>query len=86
MVMTKLLISLMFYFQGVATNPDFNTNLETVNAEVATSVYICNSNTAKKYHLTKTCRGLNACTHSIDAVSLSDAKYKYKRTLCGWED
>ena len=76
----------MFYFQGIAANPDFNTSLETVNSEVATSVFICNSTTAKRYHLTESCKGLNACTHTINQVSLSDAKYKYKRTLCKWED
>lgn len=48
-------------------------------------VYICNSNTATKYHLNKTCRGLNKCKSSVVKISLGDAKKEGKK-LCGWED
>lgn len=51
-----------------------------------TYVYICDSDTAKKYHLKKDCRGLNACTHRIIKVSLEEAAKKGKKNLCGWED
>lgn len=49
-------------------------------------VYICKSNSAKRYHLEKSCRGLNACSHDIILVSLAAAKGTYQRTLCKWED
>lgn len=48
-------------------------------------VYICDSKSGKKYHFTKTCRGLNACKASIKKLSLTDAK-KLGKDLCGWED
>lgn len=56
------------------------------NSELQSSVYICNSSGAKRYHLVMNCRGLNACSHKVVSVSLTDAKSKYKRTLCKWED
>ena len=49
------------------------------------TVFVCNSETATKYHLKKDCRGLNACKHTVVEVTLSDAKSR-KLTLCGWED
>ncbi|WP_296620941.1 hypothetical protein [Marivirga sp.] len=48
-------------------------------------VYICDSNTSKKYHYKKDCRGLNACKAEVVKVTLSDARGS-KKTLCGWED
>lgn len=50
-----------------------------------TSVFLCDSQTAHKYHFYSDCRGLNACTHTIIKVPLSEAK-KQGRTICGWED
>ena len=47
-----------------------------------TYVYICNSNGAYAYHSTKTCRGLNRCTHEILKVTLADAVNVYKRKPC----
>jgi len=51
----------------------------------ATSVYICKSDTAEKYHFAENCRGLRACKHEIIKMSLAEAK-TLDRTLCGWED
>jgi hypothetical protein len=48
------------------------------------SVYICDSETATKFHLKKDCRGLNACTHEIKSVTEETAKSR-GLTLCGWE-
>lgn len=48
-------------------------------------VYICNSKSATKYHLSETCRGLNACKHETIKKSLKEAK-ALGLTLCGWED
>jgi hypothetical protein len=48
-------------------------------------VYICNSKNGKKYHYSKSCRGLSACKATIKELSLADAK-KIGKTICGWED
>ena len=48
------------------------------------TVYVCTGNYAKKYHYSKTCRGLNNCKSSVVSKSLSDAQ-KSGKTLCGWE-
>ena len=64
-----------------------NSNRESVyDKPLETLVYICKSETAHKYHYSKNCRGLSACTHDIIPVTLQEARQKYKRTLCGWED
>lgn len=47
-----------------------------------TDVYICNSSGAYAYHSSKTCRGLNRCTHEVLKVTLSDAVNVYKRKPC----
>jgi len=51
-----------------------------------TTVYICLSPGAKKYHYDKSCRGLNNCIHEIKAVSKGTAENQYGLELCGWED
>ncbi|MBF4473061.1 hypothetical protein [Flavobacterium sp. HJJ] len=48
-------------------------------------VYICVSSTATKYHLTKTCKGLDECTHTIKKVTLKQANELGYKNLCGWE-
>jgi hypothetical protein len=48
-------------------------------------VFICASKGGKKYHFSKTCRGLNACKATIKKMSLEEAK-KIGKTICGWED
>lgn len=50
-----------------------------------TDVYICKGKGSKKYHYTKTCRGLSRCSTKVYEVTLKKAK-EMKRTLCGWED
>lgn len=47
-------------------------------------VYLCDSKGGKKYHYSKTCRGLSACDHQIVKVSIEKAQ-KLGKTLCGWE-
>jgi hypothetical protein len=47
-----------------------------------TYVFICNSNGAYAYHSTKSCRGLNRCTHEILKVTLSEAVNTYRRKPC----
>ena len=49
-------------------------------------VYICNNKAVGKYHLSENCRGLNACTHGIVKVTLTEARNNGKKELCGWED
>ncbi|MEP3211160.1 MAG: hypothetical protein ABJN95_18375 [Maribacter sp.] len=48
-------------------------------------VYICKGKGSKKYHYTKSCRGLSRCSTKVYEVSLKKAK-EMGRTLCGWED
>ncbi len=48
-------------------------------------VYICKGKGSKRYHYTKTCRGLSRCSTKVYKVTLKKAK-EMKRTLCGWED
>lgn len=52
---------------------------------IPTTVYICLSPGAKKYHYDRGCRGLNNCTHEINSVSKAAAEDK-GLGLCGWED
>jgi hypothetical protein len=79
----KLFLAFIFSFGTVSSLEESNISL---SSPQSTTVYICYSETAKKFHYRKTCRGLNACTHEIKQVSITDAKVKYNRTLCGWED
>jgi len=51
----------------------------------ANTVYICDSNTGKRYHHTADCRGLNNCQHKVIKTTPEIAKSKGK-TLCSWED
>lgn len=48
------------------------------------SVYICDSQGSKRYHLRKNCSGLRNCKHEIIIVSLDSAK-RTGRTLCHLE-
>lgn len=41
---------------------------------VDTTVYVCGSKGAKKYHLLETCRGFNACKHQIVKTTQSKAR------------
>ena len=49
-----------------------------------TTVYVCDSPNAIRYHLTPKCRGLSNCSHRIIKMTLEDAK-KSGKTLCHWE-
>ncbi|MBF04441.1 MAG: hypothetical protein CMP76_14235 [Flavobacterium sp.] len=48
-------------------------------------VYLCGPRGAKKYHFSKTCRGLSNCKHEITPKKQSEAE-ALGLTLCGWED
>jgi hypothetical protein len=50
----------------------------------STTVYVCSSKYAKKYHLNAHCRGLSNCSRRIVKMTLDDAKRSGK-TLCGLE-
>ena len=52
---------------------------------VESDVYICGAKGAKRYHFSKSCRGLNNCKNEIKKVTLKEAK-NFGLTLCGWED
>lgn len=53
--------------------------------QVDTEVFICKGKGSKKYHYSKSCRGLSRCSTKIFGVTLKKAK-EMNRTLCGWED
>jgi len=46
-------------------------------------VMICRSKTSYAYH-NSLCRGLKACTHKVETVTLSEAKQLGKGKPCGW--
>lgn len=50
-----------------------------------TTVYLCDSPNAKKYHLSAKCRGLINCGYKISKTTLEKAK-KQGKTMCKWED
>jgi hypothetical protein len=52
--------------------------------KVETTVYICESSNASKYHYSEACRGLNACKHKIIATTQTKAK-SMGLTLCKWD-
>lgn len=52
---------------------------------VETSVYICGTAGAKKYHLKENCRGLSSCRSETIKTSLKQAQ-GLGLSLCGWED
>jgi hypothetical protein len=45
-------------------------------------VYICDSRSAYAYHFTRSCRGLNRCTHGVIKMKESDARNNYGRSKC----
>ena len=55
-----------------------------ITCKETTTVYICNSPSAKKYHNISNCRGLSNCSYKILKVDIEKAK-KDGKTLCGWE-
>lgn len=52
---------------------------------IESDVYICGPKGAKKYHFSKTCRGLGNCNDVIKQVTIKEAE-SFGLTLCGWED
>ncbi|MCF3110249.1 hypothetical protein LL912_15805 [Niabella sp. CC-SYL272] len=49
------------------------------------TVYICDSNTATRYHYNAHCRGLKNCNYRIIETTLDSAEQN-NRTLCRWEE
>lgn len=49
-------------------------------------VFICTNPNSKKYHYVNDCKGLSNCTDNVIKVNLKEAKNKYHRELCGYED
>ncbi|RZK55004.1 MAG: hypothetical protein EOO91_14900 [Pedobacter sp.] len=68
----KSLLTLLFLI-----NTSFSTT--------STTVYLCSSPKATKYHLSAKCRGLINCTYKINKTTLEQAK-KGGKTICKWED
>ncbi len=53
--------------------------------ETTTYVYICTTKNSYAYHFNYECRGMKQCKGEKQKVTLTDAKNKYDRKLCGWE-
>jgi hypothetical protein len=68
----KYTILLLFVFMASFRTPE-------------TSVYICGTTGAKKYHLKENCRGLSSCRSETVKTSLKKAQ-GLGLSLCGWED
>ncbi|RFM26556.1 hypothetical protein [Deminuibacter soli] len=49
-----------------------------------TTVYVCDSTGAIRYHYKANCRGLSNCQHRIVQTTLESAQ-KSNKTLCKWE-
>lgn len=47
-------------------------------------VYICTGPQSKRYHKTKSCKGLSKCSDKILKVSVEEATDDYGRTPCGY--
>jgi uncharacterized pyridoxamine 5'-phosphate oxidase family protein len=45
-------------------------------------VYLCDSQTARAYHILENCKGLEQCTHRVIAVNQAAAERK--RKPCKW--
>lgn len=69
----KMLSLLIFFLSNI-----------TCKEETPTTVYVCDSPNAKKYHYKADCRGLSNCNYKIVKTTLEKAK-KDKKTQCGWE-
>lgn len=72
---------LFILFLSNATCQETKENKE---SKVTTTIYLCDSPNAKKYHLKADCRGLSNCSYRIIKTSLDQAKREHKK-LCGWE-
>lgn len=59
--------------------------LEQEIASLGTTVYVCHSTGAKKYHLKQNCGGLKRCKHDIVTMTSGEAQ-KIGLGLCGYED
>lgn len=66
--MKTLMMAMAIYLFGSVPNAGNN-------------VYICVSPSAKKYHASKSCHGLQKCTHTISEVTKADAA-KQGYTAC----
>lgn len=49
-----------------------------------TTVYVCDSPAAIRYHYDENCQGLSNCRYRIIKTTLDSAK-KSNKTLCKWE-
>lgn len=55
-----------------------------ITCKESTTVYVCNSPNAKRYHYTSGCKGLSNCTYKIVKIDIEKAK-KDGKTPCRWE-
>jgi hypothetical protein len=56
--------------------------LLTLSFTSSTTVFVCDSETSIAYHASRSCKGLNRCTHTIISVSENDAINRYGKRAC----
>lgn len=97
---TVLMMICIYFFMGCGLQPtdqsayfSYSNKTATISdisemesgKSTATTVYVCNSSGAKKYHYKETCRGLSACKHEIVTMNRESAENK-GLGVCGWEN
>lgn len=55
-----------------------------MEVDASDDVYICTGPQSKRYHKTKSCKGLSKCSTKIIQVSIEEATDDYYRTPCGY--
>ncbi|RSK46100.1 hypothetical protein [Hymenobacter perfusus] len=72
--MKKLLSGFALLLALTSAAPISTITPTVVSATVAESaVYVCMSKGSVAYHISDRCSGLNRCTHTVKAMSVSDA-------------
>jgi hypothetical protein len=56
--------------------------LLTLSFTSSTTVFVCDSETSVAYHASRSCKGLNRCTHTIISVTENDAINRYVKRAC----
>lgn len=76
--MKHLLLSLLF----IGTISFSQKTSFKIDVKTQSKVYVCVSSGAYAYHYTRDCKGLNRCTHTIKAVTETEAINTYNRKKC----
>ncbi len=73
-------------FTGQAISQSQPTQPKKKEQKKEAQVYVCDSRSAYVYHLSRSGRGLNRCTHGVIKIGVTEAKNNYGRRafkICG---